>query len=62
MTVTIYNRWGQKVFETDLEKAEWDGNNLTGEEEIKGTYFYVLKGQGQDGYRYEEKGTIILIK
>ena len=60
--VEIFNRWGQKVFETDVSNAQWDGKNLKGNDELTGTYFYVLTAQGKDGYRYEEKGAVILIR
>ena len=62
LNVMIFNRWGQKVFETDLSNPEWDGKNLKGDDELGGTYFYVLTAQGEDGYRYEEKGALILIR
>ncbi|MBC8266636.1 MAG: gliding motility-associated C-terminal domain-containing protein, partial [Flavobacteriales bacterium] len=62
LSVMIFNRWGQKVFETDVSSAQWDGKNLKGNDELAGTYFYVLKAQGKDGYRYEEKGAVILIR
>ncbi len=62
LSVMIFNRWGQKVFETDVSSAQWDGKNLKGDDELAGTYFYVLTAQGKDGYRYEEKGAVILIR
>ena len=62
LSVMIFNRWGQKVFETDVSSAQWDGKNLKGNDELAGTYFYVLTAQGEDGYRYEEKGAIILLR
>ncbi|MEE2700312.1 MAG: gliding motility-associated C-terminal domain-containing protein, partial [Bacteroidota bacterium] len=62
LNVMIFNRWGQKVFETDVSSAQWDGKGLKGNDELAGTYFYVLTAQGKDGYRYEEKGAIILIR
>jgi gliding motility-associated-like protein len=62
LSVMIFNRWGQKVFETDISSAQWNGENLKGNEELAGTYFYVLTAKGKDGYRYEEKGALILIR
>ena len=35
---------------------------MKGNQEAAGTYFYVLIAQGEDGYRYEEKGAVILIR
>ncbi|NOQ25940.1 MAG: T9SS type B sorting domain-containing protein [Bacteroidales bacterium] len=45
--VTIYNRWGVKVFEqegydnNDTSKS-WDGNAKNGKELSSGTYYYVI--------------------
>ncbi len=36
-TVTIYNRWGSKVFETSNYQNDWDGEGLS-----DGTYFYSV--------------------
>lgn len=39
--IIIFNRWGNKVFESFNYHNEWDGGNLT-----DGVYFYVLKCTG----------------
>jgi len=62
LSIMVFNRWGQKVYETDLNNAEWNGEDMKGNQEAAGTYFYVLTAQGKDGYRYEEKGAVILIR
>ena len=62
LSVMIFNRWGQKIYETDVSSAQWDGKDLQGNEQLAGAYFYVLIAQGKDGYRYEEKGALILIR
>ncbi len=36
--IVIFNRWGNKVFESSNYHNEWDGGNLS-----DGVYFYVLK-------------------
>jgi gliding motility-associated-like protein len=44
----IYNRWGQKIFETDVDGIRDDGNNWRGKPNTTanlypdGTYFYIL--------------------
>jgi gliding motility-associated-like protein len=37
----IYNRWGQKMFETETETS-WDGKNEDGEIVPDGTYYYII--------------------
>jgi len=55
-TVKIYNRWGQLVYQTtDYANATaWDGGNLPA-----GTYFYVIKLDGQTGLVHRGPITII---
>lgn len=38
----IYNRWGNKVFETNTAKHYWDGRTTSGEQCVNGTYFYII--------------------
>jgi gliding motility-associated-like protein len=61
MTFQVFNRYGQKVFETDNMDQGWDGT-LNGKELNPGVFTYVLR------YKYYAKetqmltGTITLIK
>ncbi len=57
---TIYNRWGERVFETNSANECWDGKFKNGLAEI-GTYFYYLKAETNCGKVFR-KGDIILIK
>jgi gliding motility-associated-like protein len=60
LSVEIYNRWGSIVMNwTDLDKG-WDGRGSDGQKLPEAVYFYVLSGEGEDGYYYENKGTITL--
>ncbi|MCD4791481.1 MAG: gliding motility-associated C-terminal domain-containing protein, partial [Bacteroidales bacterium] len=48
-TLIIFNRWGEKIFESDNYQNDWDGEGLS-----DGVYFYVLKCNGvyeDDVYR-----------
>jgi len=70
--LNIYNRWGQKVYETnEMEEAintGWDGKNLIGLRCSPGIYFYVIKAKGKDqdpknkDDKYNERGTIHLFR
>ena len=52
----IFNRWGEKVFETEGNELKWDGikddNSFT-----NGVYFYILEGEG-----LKKAGNVTLIK
>jgi len=37
--LTIFNRWGKVVFETNAYKNDWSG----GDEITSGTYFYIIE-------------------
>ena len=60
--VQIFNRWGQEVYAWEGENKKWKGVDKNNEDVPEGAYFYVLKADGVDGYYYEEKGTITLIR
>jgi len=63
-TFTIFNRWGDQIFEASPYKNEWNGKSSTGirvggDDLPVGTYFYILDlGDGSEIY----KGTIYLNK
>jgi gliding motility-associated-like protein len=52
-SIQIYNRWGKKVFESTDPQDSWDGNNVS-----DGTYFYLIKAQGQDSKDYNLSGFV----
>jgi len=52
--LTVFNRWGGKVFEMDDYDNTWDGGSST-----DGTYFYVLEVDSQEPQVYNGNFTII---
>ena len=44
MNVTIYNRWGQKVFESTDSEFEWDGTHKGKGNCKAGAYFVIIDG------------------
>lgn len=62
----LFNRWGQKVYETSDPDLNWNGTNLSGKELAEGTYFYscVVFENRVDGVTEGEllRGTIQLIR
>jgi gliding motility-associated-like protein len=59
--VVVYNRWGQKVFETNNIKQGWDGK-YNGLLQDAGVYAYIVKLTCAGGMRLEQKGNVTLIR
>lgn len=47
---TVFNRWGQKVYENNDYSNEWDGHSRNGQELPNDTYFYVLNLSSETAY------------
>jgi gliding motility-associated-like protein len=61
MYLAIYNRWGQKVFETDDLSVGWDGT-FKGEALPPDVYGFYLKVLCINGDEFFKKGNIALLK
>lgn len=58
----IYNRWGERVFETDDVNIGWDGTFM-GQECPQGTYVYRIKALALDGLsNFHLQGTFVLLR
>lgn len=57
--MAVYNRWGEKVFETDDIRKGWDGN-YKGEPAQSGVYTYRLKLTKLDGVKLVKTGETTL--
>ena len=57
---SIYNRWGEKVFETNDVSEGWDGKFM-GKDCQQGVYVYQIKAKALTGKIFNEKGTVTLL-
>lgn len=57
----IYNRWGEKVFESSVAKPRWDGT-YKGEPQPAGVYSYYGVLTLRSGKTVVRKGTVTLIR
>jgi gliding motility-associated-like protein len=57
----VYNRWGQKIFETRDPSAGWDGT-YDGSIAPEGTYVYSVRVFGTNGREIEKNGTVTLLR
>lgn len=59
--MTVYNRWGQLIFESDDPKARWDGM-ADGKEAPSDAYLFIIQYRLGDGTLKIEKGEVTLIR
>jgi gliding motility-associated-like protein len=59
--LTIFNRWGEKVFDSNNQWQGWDGN-YKGIESPAGVYTYYVEAIYLNGKTKEKKGTITIIR
>lgn len=57
----VYDRWGQKIFETTNVDVLWDGTQ-GGKAVMPGTYVYTADGIGKNGADYFRKGLIHVVR
>ncbi len=57
----IYNRWGEKVFETSTLENSWDGT-FRGKKMDTGVFVYKADGVSIDGQSFKMQGNITLIR
>ena len=55
--LTIYNRWGQRIFETADASAGWDGKNA-----MTGIYVWLITYENRIGKAFEIRGNITLVR
>ncbi|MGE0561611.1 MAG: gliding motility-associated C-terminal domain-containing protein [Flavobacteriales bacterium] len=59
----IFDRWGQKVFETNNRDEGWNGQfNNSGINLPMGAYVYLIKLKSTNGDEFQKRGTVTLIR
>lgn len=59
--IMIFDRWGEKVYESNDVSTGWDGN-YNGAPMNSGVFVYVLKGKYKNGNTIDEKGNTTLLR
>jgi gliding motility-associated-like protein len=57
----VFNRWGQRVFQTTQYMQGWDGF-FQGKPAPTGAYVWMVRGEDYNGKTIVEKGTVTLIR
>ncbi|MFN5941647.1 MAG: gliding motility-associated C-terminal domain-containing protein, partial [Bacteroidota bacterium] len=60
-TFSIYNRWGNKVFDTQALGTGWDGK-FKDLEQPADVYFWYIEGTDSKGNVYKKQGKITLAR
>lgn len=61
MTMQIYNRWGEMIFETDDLAEGWDGT-FAGKALSNGVFVYKLYAKNADTDYLVKRGSVTLVK
>lgn len=59
---TIYNRWGQSIFESKELGIEWDGRIDAKNVASTGSYFWIINYADQKGTKHVKKGWLSLVR
>ena len=57
----IFNRWGQKIFETSDTSAGWDGD-FNGQHQPEGNYVWIIRYTDNSGKKQNLQGSVVLIR
>ena len=61
--LTIYDRWGEIIWQTDDLFAQWNGYAKEGDKKAQiGTYVWRVQCKNFEGVEYEKAGTVTLIR
>ena len=61
-TIAVYNRWGEKVFESNNPNFCWNGT-LRGQPLDAGVFVYIIKAKYHDQFqKIEKRGNVSLIR
>lgn len=59
--IKIFNRWGEKVYESNSFKEHWDGT-FAGQNASQGVFVYLIEAKGVDNKLYHLSGDVTLLR
>jgi gliding motility-associated-like protein len=60
-SISIFNRWGQQLFQSRSTFVNWDGN-FNGKPVPAGVYYYLINATDFSGTKIQKSGYITLIR
>ncbi len=61
LTFTVFNQWGQKIYESSQQNRVWDGT-FNGKQQPVGVYIYICRLELLNGTVETRKGSINLVR
>ena len=61
-SIEIFNRWGERIFQSNSLEIDWDGTTTSGIQESTGNYYYIIKLSDFANKEYTYKGYIQLLR
>ncbi|MEO5570880.1 MAG: choice-of-anchor L domain-containing protein [Bacteroidia bacterium] len=61
-SMTIWNRWGQKIFDVDNAKETWNGFDRNGNAVQQGSYVYQINVLTKSNKKYSYQGTVMVLR
>ena len=58
----LYNRWGEKVFESSNKNETWDANFNKLDLPYSNVYFWIVTFKGWDNEFHTKKGTVTFMR
>jgi gliding motility-associated-like protein len=58
----VFNRWGEKLYESGPNQYYWDGRDSKGEPVMEGQYIYMVSGIKNTGQSVSRSGTVYLYR
>ena len=60
--MSVFDRWGTRIFYTNRKDETWDGRTTWGETFDIGTYTYLIQGHYRNGRTFSKTGNVTLLK
>jgi gliding motility-associated-like protein len=58
----VFNRWGEKIFQSLPNQYYWDGTDTKGEPAMEGQYIYIVTGVKNTRNMINQSGTVYLLR
>jgi gliding motility-associated-like protein len=59
---SIYNRWGELIFNSDNPSINWDGKTANGAEAVDGVYYWIVNYTDLLGKNSSQQGFVTLVR